>query len=235
MFPGGGFFRQASSLLLLVDCSMTGFPVSWALLARLRSDPATKTISKNSIILIYQTPVINRRDGGSESSASLDGSTGKKRIRVGALPNALRPYCPFTPKACLLSRVPLPFSSSLESRSVGVLLYRPTTQLVFSTSSTDSLHVTNTAVLSKTNSALPNPSNGFTPLFPLLSVPCQSVDSRPSKDCRTSRLFIDRWVIPGGQRRKHLYESRRLDVQFDEGRFRSIRSLSIRKEGGMRM
>lgn len=37
-FPGEAAFSQASSLLLLVDCSMTGFPVSWALLARLRSD-----------------------------------------------------------------------------------------------------------------------------------------------------------------------------------------------------
>ncbi|KAH7864823.1 hypothetical protein Vadar_034282 [Vaccinium darrowii] len=34
-------FSQASSLLFLVDCSMMGFPVSWALLARLRSDPAS--------------------------------------------------------------------------------------------------------------------------------------------------------------------------------------------------
>lgn len=40
-FPGEAAFSQASSLLLLVDCSMTGFPVSWALLARLRSDPAS--------------------------------------------------------------------------------------------------------------------------------------------------------------------------------------------------
>jgi len=40
-FPREAAFSQASSLLLLVDCSMTGFPLSWALLARLRSDPAS--------------------------------------------------------------------------------------------------------------------------------------------------------------------------------------------------
>jgi len=40
-FPREAAFSQASSLILLVDCSMTGFPVSWALLARLRSDPAS--------------------------------------------------------------------------------------------------------------------------------------------------------------------------------------------------
>lgn len=40
-FPGEAAFSQASSPLLLVDCSMTGSPVSWALLARLRSDPAS--------------------------------------------------------------------------------------------------------------------------------------------------------------------------------------------------
>ena len=40
-FPREAAFSQASSLLLLVDCSMTRSPVSWALLARLRSDPAS--------------------------------------------------------------------------------------------------------------------------------------------------------------------------------------------------
>nr|YP_009430359.1 orf96 [Bupleurum falcatum]YP_010035052.1 orf96 [Glycyrrhiza uralensis]ARR27491.1 orf96 [Bupleurum falcatum]QOX10075.1 orf96 [Glycyrrhiza uralensis]QVY59159.1 NADH dehydrogenase subunit 1 [Glycyrrhiza uralensis] len=43
-FPREAAFSQASSLLLLVDCSMTGFPVSWALLARLRSDPASQNL-----------------------------------------------------------------------------------------------------------------------------------------------------------------------------------------------
>lgn len=43
-FPREAAFSQASSLLLLVDCSMTGFPLSWALLARLRSDPNWKTM-----------------------------------------------------------------------------------------------------------------------------------------------------------------------------------------------
>ncbi|KAK7298884.1 hypothetical protein VNO77_46319 [Canavalia gladiata] len=43
-FPREAAFSQASSLLLLVNCSMTGFPVSWALLARLRSDPASKNL-----------------------------------------------------------------------------------------------------------------------------------------------------------------------------------------------
>ena len=40
-FPREAAFSQASSLLLLVDCSMTGFPLSLALLARLRSAPAS--------------------------------------------------------------------------------------------------------------------------------------------------------------------------------------------------
>lgn len=35
-------FSQTRSLLLLVGCSMTGFHVSWALLARLHFDPARK-------------------------------------------------------------------------------------------------------------------------------------------------------------------------------------------------
>ncbi len=36
--PGEAAFSQACSRLEVEDCSMTGFPISWALPARLRSD-----------------------------------------------------------------------------------------------------------------------------------------------------------------------------------------------------
>jgi hypothetical protein len=41
-FPREVAFSQASSLLLLVDCSMTGFLISWALLTRLRKQNALR-------------------------------------------------------------------------------------------------------------------------------------------------------------------------------------------------
>lgn len=47
--PREAAFSQASSLLLLVDCSMTGFPLSWALLDRLRSDPGSNNWNKLEI------------------------------------------------------------------------------------------------------------------------------------------------------------------------------------------
>ena len=57
-FPREAAFSQASSLLLLVDCSMTGFPLSWALLARLRSDPASnnwKTIFPFPMVKLFHS------------------------------------------------------------------------------------------------------------------------------------------------------------------------------------
>lgn len=51
--PREAAFSQASSLLLLVDCSMTGFPLSWALLARLRSDPGSNNWNKKCLSSPY--------------------------------------------------------------------------------------------------------------------------------------------------------------------------------------
>lgn len=50
-FPRETAFSQASSLILLVDCSMTVWPLSWALLARLRSDQFSKN-GKNDVSLL---------------------------------------------------------------------------------------------------------------------------------------------------------------------------------------